>query len=315
MMWFRIPLYLSITALSVSGIAAGKDKPESDVSIQRIREAKKAVKPLHAKMKPPRPGDWLAMRDEPGQTFEEYLHCKPRKPTSQRGKIYIVPIGEFSAAQKKIISLAGDFMGMYYNLPVKRVKILPLSVIPEKARRTHPAWGDKQLLTTYILKDLLKPKLPADAAVFIAFTSSDLWPGKGWNFVFGQASLRDRVGVWSIYRNGDPAKSEDEFKICLLRTVKTAVHETGHMFSMLHCTAYECCMCGSNSRQESDRRPLALCPECMAKVCWVTKTDPEERYRKLEAFCRENSLKDEAEFYTKSIHILENKQETNGREK
>ena len=44
----------------------------------------------------------------------------------------------------------------------------------------------------------------------------------------------------------------------------TATHETGHMFSMLHCTAYECCMCGSNHREESDRRPVYLCPECTA---------------------------------------------------
>jgi archaemetzincin len=86
------------------------------------------------------------------------------------------------------------------------------------------------------------------------------------------------------------------------------------MFSMLHCTAYECCMCGSNSRQESDGRPLALCPECMAKVCWAAKADPVERYRKLETFCRKNGLDDDAAFYAQSIHILEHKQETDGGE-
>ncbi len=31
-----------------------------------------------------------------------------------------------------------------------------------------------------------------------------LHAGKGWNFVFGQASLQDRVGVWSLHRQVDP---------------------------------------------------------------------------------------------------------------
>ncbi|MGE5192634.1 MAG: Zn-dependent protease, partial [Deltaproteobacteria bacterium] len=64
-----------------------------------------------------------------------------------------------------------------------------------------------------------------------------LKPGEGWNFVFGQASLSDRVGVWSIYRFGNPEKSADDYKLCLRRTLATAVHETGHMLGIKHCTA------------------------------------------------------------------------------
>ena len=155
-------------------------------------------------------------------------------------------------------------MGLYFNLPVTIMQDLPLTVIPAKARRIHPSRDDKQILTSYVLHDVLAPNLPDDAAAYIAFTASDLWPGKGWNFVFGQASTRKRVGVWSIYRNGDP---ENEFELCLRRAVGTAVHETGHMFTLLHCTAYECNMCGSNNREESDCRPIALCP-----VCWATRS-------------------------------------------
>jgi len=174
---------------------------------------------------------------------------------------------------------------------------VPLSAIPARARRVHPAWGDRQVLTTYVLYDVLLPELPSDAAACIALTASDLWPGPGWNFVFGQASLRERVGVWSIYRNGDPDESEEAFRLCLLRTLKTATHETGHMFSMLHCTLYECNMCGSNHREESDRRPITLCPECVAKVAWATGADLPERYRSLEEFARANGLAEEAEAY------------------
>jgi hypothetical protein len=27
---------------------------------------------------------------------------------------------------------------------------------------------------------------PADALAYLALTASDLWPGEGWNFVFGR---------------------------------------------------------------------------------------------------------------------------------
>ena len=121
-----------------------------------------------------------------------------------------------------------------------------------------------------MLDQVLRPRLPADASTYLALTTSDLWPGEGWNFVFGQASLNQRVGVWSIARNGDPHGDEHGLPLCLLRTLKTASHETGHMFSMPHCTLYECNMCGSNHRQEADRRPLWLCPCCLAKLCHAT---------------------------------------------
>ncbi len=71
-----------------------------------------------------------------------------------------------------------------------------------------------------MLDKVLRRRLPDDACVFLALTASDLWPGAGWNFVFGQALLRERVGVWSIYRNGDPTESDDAYRLCLRRTIK-----------------------------------------------------------------------------------------------
>jgi archaemetzincin len=116
--------------------------------------------------------------------------------------------------------------------------------------------------------------------------------------------MSERVGVWSIYRNGDPNDDEASFRLCLLRTLKTATHETGHMFSLAHCTAYECNMCGSNSRGESDRRPVEFCPECLAKLCWATGADPRKRFAKLNEFCREQGLDHQREFYERSLEAL-----------
>ncbi|MBM4038966.1 MAG: hypothetical protein FJ290_10680 [Planctomycetes bacterium] len=287
---------LACVLLVVAGALAADDRLAS------IRAAMEKLRPLATKLGKPRLGDWLAHHKEPGQTFEEYLASGPTGPTKERRTIYVQPLGEFTGPQRRIITLAADFMGRYFGLPVKVEKDLSLSLIPASARRVHPSWGVKQILTTHVLDEVLKPRLPKDAVAYIAFTASDLWPGEGWNFVFGQASLSERVGVWSIFRNGDPEK---EAKLCLLRTIKTATHETGHMFGMYHCILYECNMCGSNSRPESDRRPLACCPECVAKLWWSTGAEPVPRYRSLAEFCKEQGLALEREFYEKAIRALE----------
>jgi archaemetzincin len=264
----------------------------------------KKLLPLHKTIAEPKPGDWLAEHEEAGQTFRQYVASKPVKPDRKRGVIYVQPLGELNQTQRKIIDLTAEFMGIYFDLPVKTREDLSLSIIPKKARRKHPSWGMDQILSTYVLDDVLRPRLPKDACTYVAFTTSDLWPGEGWNFVFGQASLRGRVGVWSIYRNGDPKESEEAFKLCLRRTIKIGTHETGHMFSMQHCTLFECNMCGSNHRVESDSRPLALCPNCLAKLCHATGADPARRFEKLIEFCKTNGLDEEREFYEKSLAAL-----------
>ena len=260
-----------------------------------------AVKKLHRGMEPIRSGDWLESHDEDGQTFAQYLNAKPIKLSKKRNKLYVQPIGKFDGKKKEIIELAAEFMEIYFCCDVVVNKSFTSESFQESARRKNPNDGQNQLLSTYILYDVLKPKLPDDAFAMIAFTEEDLWPGRGWNFVFGQASLRSRVGVWSIYRNGDPEK---DFKLCLERTLKTATHETGHMFSIEHCIAYQCNMNGSNNRRESDRHPLYLCPECLPKILVATKCNAANRFKKLAEFCRKHGLDDAAEYYEATLGIV-----------
>lgn len=272
--------------------------------VEPLRRVIDKLRPLHRELGEPEPGDWLESHEESGQTFQEYLDCDPVLPDGERRVIYLQPIGEFSKKQKEMVTLTADYVGRYFNLEVRVLPDKTLVDIPDRARRRHPTWGMKQLLSTYFLDEVLAPALPDDAAALMALTAMDLWPGEGWNFVFGQASLRKRVGIWSIYRNGDPDASDADFRLCLLRTIATATHELGHMFTMSHCTAYECNMGGSNSREESDEGPLALCPECLAKVSWATTTDPIKRYEILLDFCRQHGLTTEAEFFEKSLDSL-----------
>jgi archaemetzincin len=262
------------------------------------------LRPLHQPFEPGGPNDWVADHPEPGQTYEQWRGSDPVTPNGTRRFIYIQPIGDFTPEQRRIVELTAECMALYFHRPVKFLDDLPADRIPANARRRHPSWGMKQILTGYVLYEVLKPNLPKDAAALIGFTATDLWPGRGWNFVFGQATLKERVGVWSIARNGDPAESDESFRVCLLRTVKTATHETGHMFSMEHCIAYQCNLCGCNNRAESDRRPLPCCPECAAKICDATGADAIERYDKLAAFTKTHGLDGAHRLYARYAQTL-----------
>jgi archaemetzincin len=260
--------------------------------------------PLHTKLGKPKPGDWLAEHAESGQTFRQYVRSGPIRADRQRRTIYIQPLGELTPTQKKIVDRTVEFMGVYFQLPVQRGKTIPLDVVPASARRTPGGERPEQLLTTYVLDRVLKPRLPQDAVALIALTASDLWPGEGWNFVFGQASLADRVGLWSLNRFGDPDHDADAYRLCLVRTLKTATHETGHMFSMDHCTFFECNMCGSNHLPEGDSHPLELCPNCLAKLRYATGARPTKRFEQLIEFYKANGLKSEREFCERSLAAL-----------
>jgi len=285
------------SALEGGGYADMKRLPELRAMMEKLR-------PLHQKIHKPGPIDWLTHHKEPGQTFAEYLRCEPVTLSASRKTICIQPLGEFTGTQRKIVLLAGEYMARYFSAEISVMEDLPLEVVPASARRGARGVGP-QIKTPPGLSSVLAPRLPNDPAADNAVTALDLYPQDSWNFCFGQASLRERVGVWSLARYGDPDSSPEAFRLCLLRTLKVATHETGHMFSMYHCVLCECNMNGSNHMAESDAKPLWLCPECLAKVLWATGADPVGRYKKLAAFCAEQGLKEEQQFFEKSLEVLQ----------
>ncbi len=263
------------------------------------------LRPLHRRLGPPAPGDWLATHRESGQSFRQYRASEPPLPRPPRSKVYVQPIGDFTEAQQRILDKTVEGMAIYLGLPVVCQKPLPATEIPPEALRRAPSTGRVQFLAPHILDEILLPTLPADAAARIGLTATDLWAGAGWNFVFGQASLEERVGVWSLARLGDPGGGPEVFRTCLRRALATAVHETCHMFGFLHCTAFECLMCGSNSLDEGDRLPFWLCPPCLAKLCWAAQVDPLHHLRTLQEYCAKEGLYSEAKFLARSSERLE----------
>jgi len=259
------------------------------------------LRPLAEPLPPPRPGDWLAEHPEPGQTFDEYLNARPIRKSDKLHTIYLCLVGDFTQAQRRILDLTQDYLALFFNCPVKVNRHVPLTSIPARARRTHPSWGNPQVLTGYILHEVLEPERHADALAYLALTASDLWPGRGWNFVFGEAILRQRIGVWSIYRNLDP---ETDFPLSLRRTLATASHELCHVPTIHHCTVFRCLMNGSNHQEERDARPLHLCPVCLGKLCWNLRVEPVPYLKKQAAYFQENGLDAESGWYERAIAAL-----------
>jgi archaemetzincin len=269
-----------------------------------LKEVEDRLRPIAEPKRLPGPHDWLANHLEGGQTFAAYRSAGPVGPDASRRTIYLALIGEFSAEQRRVLELTRDYMERFFGMPTKVAKTIPVPDLPGRAWRTHPEWGTRQLLTGYVLGEVLEATRPEDALAYLAFTAADLTPGEGWNFVFGQANLRERVGAWSMSRFGDPARGAAEFRLCLSRTMDVASHETGHIFTIQHCTAFECNMNGSNSLEESDRAPLHACPVCTRKLCWDLKLDPVARFERLVPFYRANGFGDEADWCTKAVGLL-----------
>lgn len=301
---------LLILSFAFVGPLKAQTRQNKAPSLNRIKQSITKIRSLDEKLATPQPGEWLAGRAESGQTFAQYLKIQPNTLTRKRGTLYIQPIGKLSQTESKIVESTNEYLGVYFNCPVKVLSAIDQAQIPESAKRKFDGDGDQQFLTSYILEKVLTPKLPDDAFATLGLTSTDLWPGEGWNFVFGYASFRDRVGVWSLHRFGDPTASDEAFRKCLLRTIKLATHETGHMFSMLHCTHARCNMQGSNSLKESDSQPLHLCSQCHAKVAFAVSADPVTRLTALKTLCEKHGFVDEVAHYSKMLEKLQKRKKS-----
>lgn len=256
---------------------------------------------------PPGPGDWLAEHPEPGQTFEQFLRVRPRRPDAPRKKLYLLPLGEFPRDRSPRLDLLREFAAAFFSLEVALLPVLDLEAAAIVGRR-NPHAGQFQLDARGVLR-LLSRRLPADAFALLGITMVDLYPDPTWNFVFGLASPADRVGVFSFARY-DPGfygetVSENAAALLLRRSCKVLAHEIGHMFGLKHCVFFNCLMNGSNHLSESDARPLHLCPVDLRKLQHSEGFDPEARYRRLLDFSRNVGFDDESAWLEKRLRYLE----------
>jgi archaemetzincin len=252
------------------------------------------------KLGPPQPGDWRSAHPEPKQTFKRYVESQPAR-AALGDVLAFVPVGPFAPKQREVLDRAAELAAIWFDLPVKT---LDAAELPAKGWHRDRRWG-RQYETGWFLRQLLPDRRPPEALCTFAVTMADLYPDDSWNYVFGEASLRDRVGVWSFARYfpafwGKEETPESRTQ-ALRRGLKLVVHEMGHAFGIEHCQWYGCVMNGSNSLDEMDHQPLRLCPPCLRKLQWNRGFDVLAWHGKVAAFCRTHGLVAEAEWAEKRL--------------
>ena len=260
------------------------------------------LSPLYPLKRAARPDDWLYTRKVINQSLDDYIMARPTGIDSVRKKIYIMLIGDFDSAQKDIAFITAQYLQAFYGLETRVIEMKKSFAVSPKSRN-NPGSGQLQLSASYLMDSVLQRQLPIDAAVLLGLTTIDLYPGNNWNYIFGLGSSKERVGVLSIYRFGDPNKENDK-EICLLRTIKTATHEMGHILSLPHCSKFECCMNGSNTLSELTNKPTYFCPDCLIKISSDLKYDVREHLQQMKNFWQMKDNKQMCDFYNQNLEVL-----------
>ncbi|CAN9508625.1 unnamed protein product [Ophioblennius macclurei] len=254
--------------------------------------------------------DWISAHPEEPQDFQSFYRDLHRKtPTASHNVIYLQTIGSFGDAGAKTdqyVEWLRDYcQAFYHGLSVKLLP--PISVCETGCSfRINRNSHNLQILAGDLLQ-FLRERKPKDAFCIVGLTMIDLYPKESWNFVFGQASLSEGMGVFSFARYDDNFHSSSyagrlrmerqpkpgDYSVfegyytppitstLLLRSCKTMTHEIGHIFGIRHCQWMSCVMQGSNHLEESDRRPSDLCTICLHKLHVSVGFKIAERYEAL----------------------------------
>lgn len=284
-------------------LAAIGDLRSLSPELQRVFDPGQDFAPM------PAPGsrDWLANYHEGGQTFAEFLQAEPNRPDRERHTIYLLPLSDFSVERAPSLEKLREFTEAYFTL---ETKLLPTLIIPPDQITTRVREGtDRPQWFANDLLKMLEPQLPPDAYCLLGITLTDLYSSQTPTYVFGQASLRNRTGVFSFARF-DPAFYDDPdppavATLILRRSCHTLAHEICHMFGMPHCTFFACAVNGSNNLDENDSRPLHVCPVCLRKLHASVGFDPVERDRNLWQVYRQFGFDGDAAWLERRLKTLD----------
>jgi len=219
--------------------------------------------------------------------------------------LYLLPFGDFDGEWSPRPSDLEAVASAFFQLPVQTLRAKPLEGLPVTVREREK--GHKQYLSTDFLR-MLRNELPDDGFCIVGITMQDLYPDPRWNYVFGQASLKDRVGIYSFARY-DPQfwnepRTDAAKTLLLVRSLAVLLHETSHIFGMKHCVYYRCLVNGSNSLAESDRQPMHLCPVCLRKLQSATGCDLFQRDPALQKEYARLGIKAEADWIARRLKYV-----------
>ena len=172
---------------------------------------------------------------------------------------YVAASAEVGKEDHRMVmeSLAGKF-----GLPLREMEI-PAVDFAYDAERAQ--WSSIAVL------EMLARTCPDDAAKLLAVTDRDLFVPV-LTFVFGQAQLAGRLAICSL------ARLRQEFyglapnrELLVERAAKEALHESGHLFGLVHCADRRCAMSLATNVRQIDTKQADFCAPCCARLVRVPR--------------------------------------------
>jgi len=252
---------------------------------------------LYDTLSTPQPGEWLYEQQEFGQSLDEFRDETPIDSNNADATFYILPIDISHEEEFSLIADVATYLTTIFGYEV--------TVMPSMTAQLFPPhyFRDEQLNSQLLLDEIIRPLLEQDALGLMGITQRDIYPGDGWNFVFGQANTKEKIGITSFARYGD-YNTDSTRRLVLNRLIKTTTHEFLHMLGLQHCIQFACVLNGSNSLDESDKKPSIICPECLAKLDIIFPTFTEKYFPASLKFYQKYQFNEEQQFCERVINEL-----------
>jgi len=299
-------------AAEFAKIARQMQPQEFEVTVEELNRCSQAIKGLFGPMVEQFRGDWTSTADgqkDKSEIFEFKDFLKREKHHVKKGQsLALFSIGELPQLISR--SELQDFVEAYFSLPVIFLPNQEINSVPSDAWRSIHCYV-RQANANSILDHVLKPQKQQNAERcwgIIAITHEDLLydPDDVLDYIYGLSGAGELglpgVAVVSTRRIWQP--DAVGFELSRLRLFKLVTHEIGHLFHLQHCLKHACNMNGVETIDQIDRHPIEVCPDCMAKICWIGQIHPKARCDQLIAVCERLNMQSDGGLYRKYRELL-----------
>lgn len=173
--------------------------------------------------------------------------------------IQVVPLGD--ADRQRVESLRDPLSRVFHARVELRDVACDVELFFDETRVQY----NSSRIIEFLQRDLARTQGTPDANIppkILGVSSEDLFIPI-LTYVFGEAQLGGEIAVVSYHRleteryglPPDPVLAQS-------RLLKEAIHELGHTFGLIHCSAQECVMHTSTYAEDIDIKLGAFCPAC-----------------------------------------------------
>ena len=159
--------------------------------------------------------------------------------------------------EREAVGAISNSLAEAFGVPTRPLDLPGIDFAHDPARRQYASIPVLEMLTR---------RCPDDCWKLLAVTGRDLFIPV-LTFVFGQAQLGGGVGVVSLARLKQEFYGLPENRdVFLQRAIKEALHETGHLFGLVHCSDHACAMSLSTGVRQIDIKQPSFCGACRGRL-------------------------------------------------